>query len=185
MNRLATFLSLLLLAGPAQAEPPAPSCDSCAAFNETQQPFRIFGNAYYVGVRGLSSVLITSSEGHVLIDGDLPESAQKIAASLAVRAHLTPGHTPGGASFSFSPCETAGCLTVVYADSLNPGRGLIRTHRASGTGTTGGRRPARATLSSTRPRARSTWKRRASGSRSGWRKSARTRSISTITTGKP
>ena len=78
MDQFASLLSLLLLAAPALPEPP---CDSCAAWNETQPPFRIFGNTYYVGVRGLSSVLITSSEGHVLIDGDLPESAQKIAAS--------------------------------------------------------------------------------------------------------
>jgi metallo-beta-lactamase class B len=34
------------------------------------------------GFRGLNSILITSDRGHVLIDGDLPESAPKIAASV-------------------------------------------------------------------------------------------------------
>jgi metallo-beta-lactamase class B len=58
------------------------SCKDCAAWNVTQAPFRIYGNTYYVGVRGLSSILITSDQGHILIDGDLPESAPKIAASI-------------------------------------------------------------------------------------------------------
>src|SRR5688572_7439019 len=46
-------------------------CDRCEAWNQEQAPFQIFGNTYYVGVRGLSSVLITSPDGHVLIDGAL------------------------------------------------------------------------------------------------------------------
>jgi metallo-beta-lactamase class B len=197
-----TALFALLLALPAIAAPP---CDLCGAWNATQPPFRLFGNAYYVGVRGLGAVLVTSSAGHVLIDGGLPESAEKIAASIrelgfdpkdvklilsshahfdhaggiaglarlsgarvlasargaavlrqgksgpddpqygillpfprwaraesfqdgevlrvgpiAVTAHSTPGHTPGGASYTFSSCETDHCLGIVYADSLNP-----------------------------------------------------------------
>ncbi len=47
-----------------------------------QQAFRIYGNTYYVGTHGLSSVLITSGTGHVLIDGALPESAPLIAANI-------------------------------------------------------------------------------------------------------
>jgi metallo-beta-lactamase class B len=39
---------------------------------------------------------------------------------IAVTAHLTPGHTPGGTSFTFSSCEEARCLNLVYADSLTP-----------------------------------------------------------------
>lgn len=38
-----------------------------------------FRYTYYVGTRGLSSVLIVSPEGHVLIDGALPQSAPLIA----------------------------------------------------------------------------------------------------------
>jgi len=48
-------------------------------FNQPQAPFHIFGNTYYVGTHGLSSVLITSASGHVLMDGDLAESATLIA----------------------------------------------------------------------------------------------------------
>jgi metallo-beta-lactamase class B len=59
-----------------------PPCSQCAEWNKPQAPFRIFGNAYYVGPHGLSSVLITSESGHVLIDGGLPESAQQIVANI-------------------------------------------------------------------------------------------------------
>ena len=55
------------------------NCSQCEAWNKDQTPFQIFGNTYYVGPRGLSSVLITSSAGHVLIDGALPQSAGLIA----------------------------------------------------------------------------------------------------------
>jgi metallo-beta-lactamase class B len=36
------------------------TCSSCAERNRPQAPFRIFGNTYYVGPHGLSSILITS-----------------------------------------------------------------------------------------------------------------------------
>lgn len=51
-------------------------------WNEPVDPFQIFGNIYYVGARGLSSILITSPQGHVLIDGGLPESAPLIASNI-------------------------------------------------------------------------------------------------------
>lgn len=170
-----------------------------------QQPFRIFGNTYYVGTHGLSSILVTSPTGHVLIDATLAENAPAIvehiralgfrvedvklivnshahydhaagtaelqrasgatvAASawsasvmehgsspkddpqfgilpdyapvanvrvikdgdtlrvgpLALAAHLTPGHTPGGTSWSWQSCEAKKCLEIVYADSQTP-----------------------------------------------------------------
>jgi metallo-beta-lactamase class B len=36
-----------------------------------QKPFRVYGNTYYVGSKGLSAILITSPQGHILIDGTL------------------------------------------------------------------------------------------------------------------
>lgn len=57
----------------------AVECTHCEAWNKEQAPFQIYGNTYYVGPRGLSSVLITSPQGHVLIDGALPQSAPLIA----------------------------------------------------------------------------------------------------------
>ena len=180
-------------------------CASCAEWNRSQKPFRIFGNTYYVGPHGLSSVLITSKSGHILIDGALPQSAEQIASNirslgfqiedvkvilnshvhydhaggiaklqrlsgarvfaspwsagvmktgkigrgdpqyvggtaiapvanvhelrdgeqivvgeLKLTAHLTPGHTPGGTSWTWQSCEASLCRTVVYADSLAP-----------------------------------------------------------------
>lgn len=39
--------------------------------------------------------------------------------ALAITAHLTPGHTTGGTTWSWQSCENGRCLDVVYADSLN------------------------------------------------------------------
>lgn len=58
-----------LFAAPAMAE----------NWNDPQDPFAVFGDTYYVGTRGLSAVLITSPQGHILIDGGSPESAPMIA----------------------------------------------------------------------------------------------------------
>src|SRR5690606_25890384 len=57
-------------------------CGNCAAWNETQTPFRLHGDSWYVGTRGLSSVLVATPEGLVLIDGALPQSAPLIAANV-------------------------------------------------------------------------------------------------------
>lgn len=169
-----------------------------------QTPFKVYGNTYYVGTQALSSILITSSAGHVLIDGTVAEAAPQIIASiralgfkvedirlllnshphfdhagglaalqrlsgaavdasapsarvlaagrsgpddpqfgslprgpeplrhvhiikdgqtvavgpLRLTAHLTPGHTPGGTSWTWRSCERDRCLNIVYADSL-------------------------------------------------------------------
>jgi len=176
-----------------------------AEWNQPLKPFKVFGNTYWVGTRGLGSVLITSDRGHVLIDGALPESVPQIrdhvrelgfkledvrlllnshvhydhagglgelqrltgaraagsaaaakvfaagesgeddpqhgilppierlknvevvregqflkVGSLIVMAHMTPGHTPGGTSWSWRSCEGPRCLDFVYADSLTP-----------------------------------------------------------------
>jgi metallo-beta-lactamase class B len=189
----------------ANAHTRVPACERCAVWNAPQRPFRLYGNAYYVGTHGLSAILITSSDGHILIDGALPESAPSILASirtlgfraedvklilnshihydhaggiaeiqrrsgaavaatassaevlrrgssgpddpqygvlppiapvtsvrvisdretlrvgpLSVTAYLTPGHTPGGTSWTWKSCEGVRCLDFVYADSQTP-----------------------------------------------------------------
>jgi metallo-beta-lactamase class B len=204
-------LLLLSLGGAASAatlvpDPPN-NCDDCAAWAAPREPFRVYGNTYYVG-DGLSSILITSKEGHILLDGGLTQSAATIASNiqklgfkledvklilnshthsdhaggiaalqrasaaqvaassaakralegggataddpqfafgpahtefpkvenvrvvkdgetlrvgkLEITAHFTPGHTPGGTSWSWRSCESRRCLDVVYADSLSP-----------------------------------------------------------------
>jgi metallo-beta-lactamase class B len=198
-------LLFLMLVFPLLARDVHSSCANCAAWNKPHAAFRIYGNTYYVGTDGLSSVLITSGTGHVLIDGALPESAPLIVANIrslgfriedvklivnshvhfdhaggiaelqrlsgarvaasqwtadvmkkgavprddpqfgtiapiariarvetlkdgdalragavTVTAHLTPGHTPGGTSWTWQSCENGRCLNLVYADSLSP-----------------------------------------------------------------
>lgn len=58
------------------------ACEHCNEWNAPQPPFRVFGNTWYVGVKGLSSILVTSAQGHVLLDAALPQSAPLIAANV-------------------------------------------------------------------------------------------------------
>ena len=44
-------------------------------WTRAEQPFRIYGDSWYVGTHGLSAILITSPQGHVLIDATMPENA--------------------------------------------------------------------------------------------------------------
>lgn len=53
-----------------------------AKWNAPTEPFRIIDNVYYVGTAGLSSFLITSPDGHVLIDTGLPEATPLIKANI-------------------------------------------------------------------------------------------------------
>ncbi len=46
------------------------------------EPFQIIDNVYYVGTEGLSSFLITTPEGHILLDGGLPQNAKLIAQNI-------------------------------------------------------------------------------------------------------
>jgi metallo-beta-lactamase class B len=69
--------------GPRVLEPDeAINCDNCEGWNEPQDPFRIHGNTWYVGTQGLSSLLIETDDGLILIDGGLPQSAALIDASI-------------------------------------------------------------------------------------------------------
>jgi metallo-beta-lactamase class B len=198
---------LLAMAGAAHAKDDAVNCDNCVKWNQPVKPFNVYGNTWYVGVEGLTSVLITGPAGHILIDGALPQSAPLIEANIkalgfriedvklivnshahwdhaggiaalqrasgavvaasasgalslksgthgkddpqfyvrtpvhvpkvakvqvvrdgetvqvgpiGITAHLTPGHTPGSTTWSWTSCEDKRCMDVVYADSLNP-----------------------------------------------------------------
>ena len=90
------FLSALLLlsacaparqAGAPEAAPVASvsvtPCTNCAEWNVPHAPVPLYGTTYYVGTNGLGAVLVTSPEGHILIDGALQESAPLIAANVA------------------------------------------------------------------------------------------------------
>jgi metallo-beta-lactamase class B len=199
---LMAMMGLLWLAGRANAG--AIECSRCEEWNRDQAPFQVFGNAYYVGTRGLSAMLVTSANGHIILDGALPQSApliarhvqqlgfkmsdvkvilvththydhsggvaelQKFSGAMVIASDLaaeplrtgkvgrndpqfevispsppvsnvealgarrsvkvgdlqlnvihTPGHTPGGTSWTWQSCEGQRCLNIVYGDSLN------------------------------------------------------------------
>ncbi len=48
------------------------------SWNKPVEPFRIYGNIYYVGASEITSYLITGSQGHILIDGGFAETAPQI-----------------------------------------------------------------------------------------------------------
>jgi metallo-beta-lactamase class B len=74
---------LLTACGERQLEPDAEIvCEQCERWNEAQDPFRIHGNTWYVGTRGLTSLLIETDDGLILIDGGLPQSAVLIDANI-------------------------------------------------------------------------------------------------------
>jgi metallo-beta-lactamase class B len=50
---------------------------------QAAEPFRIAGNFYYVGANDLAAYLITSPEGHVVLDAGYPTTAEMIMASIA------------------------------------------------------------------------------------------------------
>ena len=55
------------------------------------------------------------SKVDALADGDTLR-----VGTIFVVAHSTPGHTPGGTSWSWRSCENSRCLDLVYADSQTP-----------------------------------------------------------------
>ncbi len=80
----AAFLALLALVWTAPFAPAHAQTDAEArTWNEPVEPFRIAGSLYYVGAKEVSAFLVATPEGHILIDGGLPETAQRIEASLA------------------------------------------------------------------------------------------------------
>jgi metallo-beta-lactamase class B len=73
-----TFLSsmlTLLVAGALRAQNPA-------EWTEPFPPHKVAGNIYYVGSKGLAAFLITTPQGHILINSNLQESVPQIKASI-------------------------------------------------------------------------------------------------------
>ena len=58
------------------------SCVNDPSWTSAQKPFRIYGNTWHVGPRGLGVFLITAPSGHVLIDGGVPGNAPLIEANI-------------------------------------------------------------------------------------------------------
>src|SRR3989454_3341143 len=79
MSRRGTlFLALLALTAATRTA----SSQNQASWTEPFPPFRIAGNLYYVGSKGLANYLITTPQGHILINSDLEASVPLIRASV-------------------------------------------------------------------------------------------------------
>jgi metallo-beta-lactamase class B len=52
------------------------------SWNQPVEPFRIAGNLYYVGASDITSFLITTPQGHILLDGGFEETAPLIRDSV-------------------------------------------------------------------------------------------------------
>ena len=74
---LTTALSIMITAFAAASH--APVQDD---WTEPFPAFRIAGNLYYVGSKGLASYLVTTSQGHILINSDLEANVPMIRASM-------------------------------------------------------------------------------------------------------
>src|SRR3712207_2027499 len=75
-RRLIALLFLLPTLAMAQADPVSRS------WNQPVEPFRIAGNLYYVGASDITSYLITTPKGHIVIDGGFVETAPMILANI-------------------------------------------------------------------------------------------------------
>lgn len=188
---------------PAAPAAPATTCAADAGWNDPAAPRRIHGNTWYVGTCGITALLVTSPQGHILIDAATPQAGKQIIANirtlgfkpedvryivfshehfdhvgglaelqqatgapvlarkpavatlkrgasdrndpqllslepfaavanvqpiaddevvkvgrLSLQAVPTPGHTPGGTTWTWRSCEKGRCRQIVYADSL-------------------------------------------------------------------
>ena len=77
------LVALMSLTAAAQAQTPK---DLLAAllvkWTKPTEPFKMIGNVYYVGTDGLASYLITSPQGHILVDTVMPEATSQIKANI-------------------------------------------------------------------------------------------------------
>lgn len=81
MHRLAVPLALALALLPsfpagAQKDPTSRS------WNQPVEPYKIVGNVYYVGASDITSYLITTPQGHILLDGGFEETVPIIRESV-------------------------------------------------------------------------------------------------------
>ena len=65
-------------AGPAWAR----ACGDSTDWNQPAPPVRIHGNTYLVGTCGISAILITGTDGHILIDAGTEQGAEIVAANI-------------------------------------------------------------------------------------------------------
>jgi len=57
--------------------------ESHRAMNQPFKPFRIIGNIHYVGASDVTSYLITTPQGHILLDSGFQETVPQIKKNVA------------------------------------------------------------------------------------------------------
>jgi metallo-beta-lactamase class B len=136
MRLVPALLALLLVQTPTFKSDPPHKCDSCDEWNKPREPFKIFGTTYFVGTDGLSSILITGPQGHVLLDGGLEQSAARIDANirklgfktedvkLIVNSHAHYDHAGGIAALQRASGATV-AASPSGADALKRGENTV------------------------------------------------------------
>jgi metallo-beta-lactamase class B len=80
---VAALIALISLTAAVEAQTPKELLAALLVkWNEPTQPFKMIGNVYYVGTAGLASYLITSPQGHILVDTVMPEATSQIKANI-------------------------------------------------------------------------------------------------------
>ncbi len=80
---IAALVVLVPLATAAQAQTPKELLAALLVrWNKPTEPFKIIDNVYYVGTDGLASYLITSPQGHIVVDMVMPEATSQIKANI-------------------------------------------------------------------------------------------------------
>jgi metallo-beta-lactamase class B len=74
-----SLISLLFLHSTAESQ----SDEMSRSWNQPVKPYRIISNVWYVGASGVTSFLITTSKGHILLDSGLPETVPLIKQNVA------------------------------------------------------------------------------------------------------
>lgn len=77
-SRIERLPAPIAIAGPAFAR----ACTEYDEWDKPAPPVRIHGNSYYVGTCGISAILITGRDGHVLIDSGTEAGAELVAANI-------------------------------------------------------------------------------------------------------
>lgn len=80
--RRTAFFSLCALFALRAATASGQATEEWRSWNQPVEPFRIAENLYYVGASDIASYLITTPEGHILIDGGFVETAPQIEANV-------------------------------------------------------------------------------------------------------
>ncbi len=76
------FLSLLIVSALSFSSLLAQASETDRSWNQPVEPFKIAGNVYYVGANEITSYLITTPNGHIVIDGGYKETVPLITANI-------------------------------------------------------------------------------------------------------